>query len=64
MELLSSKKIQKNENPEKNFHYFGKRNFLTLRLKNFLCFLKRKLFLYFLEKGPPQFPASAPKSLF
>ena len=32
---------------KKKFLYFGKWNFLALKLKNFLYFLKRKFFLYF-----------------
>ena len=40
----------KKPTPKKNFLYFGKWNFLTLRSKNFSYFLKRKLFLYSLKK--------------
>ena len=34
------------------FFYFGRCNFLALVLKNFLYFLKRKLFLYFRKWKP------------
>ena len=37
---------------EKKSLYFVKRNFLTLKLKSFLYFLKRKLFLYFRKWNP------------
>ena len=42
-----SQKKQKKIRPEKNFLYFRKLNFLNLRSKNLLYFLKRKLFFYF-----------------
>ena len=46
METLSNFPILKNKkiHPEKNSLYFGKWNFIALALKNFLYFLKRKLF--------------------
>ena len=56
------KKI-KEIHPEKYSLYFGKCNFLTLRLRNFLYFLNRKLFLYFLKERPLHFPDWAPKIL-
>ena len=43
------KKIKK-IHPKKNSLYFWKWNFLTLILKRYLYFLKRKLFLYFLKR--------------
>ena len=46
-QVQTNKKIH---NP-KNSSYFGKWNFLTLILKNLLYFVKRKLFLHFLEKS-------------
>ena len=56
------KKI-KEIHPEKYSLYFGKCNFLTLRLRNFLYFLNRKLFLYFLKERPLHFPDWAPRIL-
>ena len=53
---MPNPKKQKNIHPEKNSVYSWKRNFLALILKKSLCFLKRKLFLYFLkEKDFPMF---------
>ena len=46
-------------NTEKNSLYFRKWNFLTLRLKNFLYFLKRKLFWYFRKWNPSIFKPSS-----
>ena len=41
--------------PKKTSYIPEKWNFLTLILKNFLYFLKRKLFLYFRKWKPPKF---------
>ena len=49
MELLSPILKNKKTHPGKRSLYFRKWNFLTLRLNNFLYFLKRKPFLYFLK---------------
>ena len=43
------KNKKKKIHPEKNSIYFQEKNFLALILKKFLCFLKGKLFLYFLK---------------
>ena len=45
----------------KNALCFKKWNFLTLRLKNFLYFLQRNIFLYFLKKAPYIFWPGSPK---
>ena len=58
--LAKTQKDKENHSP-KNSLYIRKCNFLTLRLKNLLYFLKRKLFLYFFKKSPLHFPAYAPK---
>ena len=42
----------KKSTPKKNSLYFGKWNFLTLILRNFLYFLNRKLSLYFGKRKP------------
>ena len=49
---IQARKIKK-IHPEKISYIPGKCNFLTLILRNFLYFLKRKLFLY-LGKGNPE----------
>ena len=51
----SLRKIKK-IHPEKNSLHLGKRNFLALILRNFLYFLKRKLFLYFRKRKPRKIP--------
>ena len=58
--LHFSAQAQKNKkiHPEKNSLHFGKLNFLTLRFRNFLYFLKRKLFLYFRKWNPALFNSS------
>ena len=58
-----SAKAQKNKkiHSEKNSLHFRKWNFLTLRLKNFLYFLKGKFFLYFLKKASNFLEMETPK---
>ena len=57
------KKIKKIHS-EKNSLHFRKWNFLTLRLKNFLYFLKKKFFLYFLKKVPILLEMETPPKFF
>ena len=45
--LLSPNLKEEKKTPPKTFLYFRKWIYLALRLKNFLFFLKKKLFLYF-----------------
>ena len=54
--LRKKKKIH----PEKKSFYLRKLNFITIRLKKFLYFLKRQLFLYF-RKGTLHFLSSGLK---
>ena len=51
---------KKKIHPEKKSFYLRKLNFITIRLKKFLYFLKRQLFLYF-RKGTLHFLSSGLK---
>ena len=53
-ETLSNSLSSKNKKnpPRENFLYFEKWNFLALILRNFLYFLKKKLFLYSEKRKP------------
>ena len=60
LEKKKKKKKKKKIHPEKNSFHLRKLNFLTIRLKKFLYFLKRQRFLYF-RKGTLHFLSSGLK---
>ena len=55
MKLIACLKNKKNPSRKKNSLCFRKWNFVTLRLKKFSYFLKRKHFLYFWKRNPALF---------